>query len=631
MVVPLAPFSPGCPGLVQISVIPSFPFSPMCPSLPSTPGTPSFPLMVTASFPSFPLIEMPSLPLIPTSPLSPLTEMPSFPLMPTPDTPSFPLTPITPSLPSAPAFPTMTLSADSSLSSMTSMIVLPLASWLTLVLTFLPEYSLSAFVPSPWIFTVLSSLFRTVAPLLAPKYRPLPSVALLTASFRSPMVAALFFWSSLAFASAVPFSALFTLLIVDPPTFTVPSPSVIVVLLLPAFPFEIEVIPFSALASCTCSFPFTLLTPMLPSVSFVLSAPPTMSIVLLSSLAMTLLLSVCPSSPANFSPSSSPRLSPSLLTVVLTYLSPLTVSGVVELMVFVPFGVFASWITQFTSPLMLLTASFRSPMVAALFFWSSLAFASAVPFSALFTLLIVDPPTFTVPSPSVIVVLLLPAFPFEIDVIPFSALASIILMLVLPLASWLTLVLMFSPEYSLSAFVPSPWIFTVLPSLFRTVAPLLAPKYSPLPLIASLVMLVMFWFSLFSSTLYCTPSVSVTEVRYFPSPLNFTVGVVSLVSVTVFWLPLSAVTPNWALILVIGVVVLLLILVIRSPVIFLTSLFLSIPYVTFLSLRLTVIVSSAVANSIVGVVPSPSLTWLVALPAFRLKPLFRLLMSVLLF
>ena len=329
--------------------------------------------------------------------------------------------------------------------------------------------------------------------------------------------------------------------------------------------------------------------------------------------------------------SSSPRLSPSLLTVVLTYLSPLTVSGVVELMVFVPFGVFASWITQFTSPLMLLTASFRSPMVAALFFWSSLAFASAVPFSALFTLLIVDPPTFTVPSPSVIVVLLLPAFPFEIEVIPFSALASIILMLVLPLASWLTLVLMFSPEYSLSAFVPSPWIFTVLPSLFRTVAPLLAPKYSPLPLIASLVMLVMFWFSLFSSTLYCTPSVSVTEVRYFPSPLNFTVGVVSLVSVTVFWLPLSAVTPNWALILVIGVVVLLLILVIRSPVIFLTSLFLSIPYVTFLSLRLTVIVSSAVANSIVGVVPSPSLTWLVALPAFRLKPLFRLLMSVLLF
>ena len=215
--------------------------------------------------------------------------------------------------------------------------------------------------------------------------------------------------------------------------------------------------------------------------------------------------------------------------------------------------------------------------------------------------------------------------------IPFSALASIILMLVLPLASWLTLVLMFSPEYSLSAFVPSPWIFTVLPSLFRTVAPLLAPKYSPLPLIASLVMLVMFWFSLFSSTLYCTPSVSVTEVRYFPSPLNFTVGVVSLVSVTVFWLPLSAVTPNWALMLVIGVVVLLLILVIRSPVIFLTSLFLSIPYVTFLSLRLTVIVSSAVANSIVGVVPSPSLTWLVALPAFRLKPLFRLLMSVLLF
>ena len=134
-----------------------------------------------------------------------------------------------------------------------------------------------------------------------------------------------------------------------------------------------------------------------------------------------------------------------------------------------PFRVFASWITQFTSPLMLLTASFRSPMVAALFFWSSLAFASAVPFSALFTLLIVDPPTFTVPSPSVIVVLLLPAFPFEIEVIPFSALASIILMLVLPLASWLTLVLMFSPEYSLSAFVPSPWIFTVLPSLFRTV------------------------------------------------------------------------------------------------------------------------------------------------------------------
>ena len=194
---------------------------------------------------------------------------------------------------------------------MTSMIVLPLASWLTLVLTFLPEYSLSAFVPSPWIFTVLSSLFRTVAPLLAPKYSPLPDTVLLT-SCKSPMVAALFFWSSLAFASAVPFSALFTLLIVDPPTFTVPSPSVIVVLLLPAFPFEIDVIPFSALASCTCSFPFTLLTPMLPSVSFVLSAPPTMSIVLLSSLAMTLLLSVCPSSPANFSPSSSVATSCSL-------------------------------------------------------------------------------------------------------------------------------------------------------------------------------------------------------------------------------------------------------------------------------------------------------------------------------
>ena len=177
-------------------------------------------------------------------------------------------------------------------------------SLLTVVLTYLSPLTVSGvvelmvFVP----FGVFASwITQFTSPLM-----------LLTASFRSPMVAALFFWSSLAFASAVPFSALFTLLIVDPPTFTVPSPSVIVVLLLPAFPFEIEVIPFSALASCTCSFPFTLLTPMLPSVSFVLSAPPTMSIVLLSSLAMTLLLSVCPSSPANFSPSSSVATSCSL-------------------------------------------------------------------------------------------------------------------------------------------------------------------------------------------------------------------------------------------------------------------------------------------------------------------------------
>ncbi len=41
----------------------------------------------------------------------------------------------------------------------------------------------------------------------------------------------------------------------------------------------------------------------------------------------------------------------------------------------------------------------------------------------------------------------------------------------------------------------------------------------------------------------------------------------------------------------------------------LISLFLSIPYVTFLSLRLTVIVSSAVANSIVGVVDAISRDW----------------------
>ena len=506
---------------------------------------------------------------------------------------------------------------------------------------------------------MLPSLFRTVAPLLAPKYSPLPLIA--------SLVMLVMFWFSL-FSSTLyctpsvsvtevryfPSPLNFTVGVVSLVSVTVfwlplsaVTPNWALILVTGLF-----VVLLMLLISLFLSIPYvTFLSLRLtvivssavansivgvvasPSFTWLVVAPafrlkPAFRLLMSVLLFWTVLLLVI----VLFSwSSSSPRFNPSLLTVVLTYLSPLTVSGVVELMVFVPFGVFASWITQFTSPLMLLTASFRSPMVAALFFWSSLAFASAVPFSALFTLLIVDPPTFTVPSPSVIVVLLLPAFPFEIDVIPFSALASIILMLVLPLASWLTLVLMFSPEYSLSAFVPSPWIFTVLPSLFRTVAPLLAPKYSPLPLIASLVMLVMFWFSLFSSTLYCTPSVSVTEVRYFPSPLNFTVGVVSLVSVTVFWLPLSAVTPNWALILVIGVVVLLLILVIRSPVIFLTSLFLSIPYVTFLSLRLTVIVSSAVANSIVGVVPSPSLTWLVALPAFRLKPLFRLLMSVLLF
>ena len=170
-------------------------------------------------------------------------------------------------------------------------------SLLTVVLTYLSPFTVSGvvelmvFVP----FGVFASwITQFTSPLM-----------LLTASFRSPIVAALFFWSSLALASVVPFSALFTLLIVAPPAFTVPSPNVIVVLLAPAFPFEIEVIPFSALASCTCSFPFTLFTPMLPFVRAVLSAPPTMSIVLLSSFAMTLLLSVCPSSPANFSPSSS--------------------------------------------------------------------------------------------------------------------------------------------------------------------------------------------------------------------------------------------------------------------------------------------------------------------------------------
>ena len=100
------------------------------------------------------------------------------------------------------------------------------------------------------------------------------------------------------------------------------------------------------------------------------------------------------------------------------------------------------------------------------------------------------PSTPLVPSLPLIPILpSLPSLPVTVIVSALRFLSSLTSIVVLPSASWPMIVLTFSPLYSVSALPPSPWTFTVEPSLLVFTPPELASKFKPLSINASAVFL----------------------------------------------------------------------------------------------------------------------------------------------